>query len=122
MKAIRVHQFGEPDVLKFEDAPDPAPGPGQVVVRIKAVGVNPVETYIRAGRYGPKEFPYTPGNDGAGIIEAVWAGSNWKKGERVYVAGSISGTYAQLALCDAKKVHRLPEHASFEEGAALGVP
>lgn len=123
MKAIRVHQFGEPDVLKFEDVPDPTPGPGQVVVAIKAVGVNPVETYIRSGRYGPKEFPFTPGNDGAGIIDAVGAGvKQWKQGDRVYVAGSISGTYAQLALCDAKKVHRLPQNASFEEGAALGVP
>jgi NADPH2:quinone reductase len=122
MKAIRVHQFGEPDVLKFEDVPDPKPGAGQVVVTMKAVGVNPVETYIRAGRYGPKEFPYTPGNDGAGVIEATGTDVKWKKGDRVYVAGSIGGTYAQLALCDAKKVHRLPENASFEEGAALGVP
>jgi NADPH2:quinone reductase len=123
MKAIRVHQFGEPEVLKLEEVADPTPGPGQVVVRIKAVGVNPVETYIRAGRYGPKEFPYTPGNDGAGVIEVVGQGvKQWKKGDRSYVAGSISGTYAQLALCDARKVHRLPENVSFEEGAALGVP
>ena len=123
MKAIRVHQFGEPDVLKLEEVPDPTPGPGQVVVRTKAVGVNPVETYIRAGRYGPKQFPYTPGNDGAGIIELVGPGvKQWNKGDRVYVAASISGTYAELALCDAKKVHRLPQNASFEEGAALGVP
>jgi NADPH2:quinone reductase len=122
MKAIRVHQFGEPDVLKLEETPDPTPGPGQVVVRIKAVGVNPVETYVRAGRYGPKQFPFTPGNDGAGIIEATSPGANWKKGDRVYVAGSISGTYAELSLCDARKVHRLPENASFEDGAALGVP
>src|SRR5947207_16022714 len=101
MKAIQVHQFGEPDVLKLEEVPDPTPGPGQVVVRIKAVGVNPVETYIRAGRYGSKEFPFTPGNDGAGIIESVAPGvKQWKKADRVYVAGSISGTYAQLALCD----------------------
>src|SRR3954453_8145165 len=115
MKSIRVHAFGGPEVLRLEEVPDPAPGPGQVVVRMKAVGVNPVETYIRAGRYGPKEFPYTPGNDGAGIIEAAGAGVKWKRGDRVYVAGSITGTYAQLALCDAKKVHRLPENASFEE-------
>src|SRR5436305_11079930 len=121
MKTIRVHQFGEAEVLKLEETPDPKPGSAQVVVRIKAVGVNPVEAYIRSGRYGPKEFPFTPGNDGAGIIEAVGPGaSQWKKGDRVYVAGSISGTYAQLTLCEAKKVHRLPENASFEEGAALG--
>jgi NADPH2:quinone reductase len=123
MKAIRVHQFGEPDVLKLEDVPDPTPAAGQVVVRMKAVGVNPVETYIRAGRYGPRQFPFTPGNDGAGIIEAVGPGvRQWTRGDRVYVAGSISGTYAELALCDARKVHRLPEKVSFEEGSALGVP
>src|SRR2546429_2559803 len=123
MKSIRVHQFGEPDVLKLQEVPDPTPGPGQVVVRIKAVGVNPVETYIRAGRYGPKQFPYTPGNDGAGIIEVIGPGvKQWNKGDRVYVTASISGTYAELALCDAKKVHRLPQNASFEEGATLGVP
>ena len=123
MNAIRVHQFGEPDVLKLEEVPDPTPGPAQVVVRIKAVGVNPVETYIRAGRYGPRQFPFTPGIDGAGVIESVGPGvKRWKKGDRVYVAGSISGTYAEVSLCDAKKVHRLPENVSFEEGAALGVP
>jgi len=123
MKVIRVHQFGEPDVLKLEEVPDPTPGAGQVVVRIRAVGVNPVETYIRAGRYGPRQFPFTPGNDGAGIIEALGPGvKQWNKGDRAYVAWSISGTYAELALCDAKRVHRLPQNASFEEGAALGVP
>src|SRR5258706_10146003 len=123
MKAIRVHQFGEPEVLKLEEVPDPTPRAGQVVVRMKTVGVNPVETYIRAGRYGPKQFPFTPGNDGAGVIEVVGPGVNqWAKGDRVYVAGSISGTYAELALCEAKKVHRLPQNASFEEGAALGAP
>src|SRR5258705_13538204 len=103
MKAIRVHQFGEPDVLKLEEVPNPTPGPGQVVVRIRAVGVNPVETYIRAGRYGPKQFPFTPGNDGAGIIEALWPGGKpWAKGDRGYVAGAISGTYAELWLCDGR--------------------
>jgi NADPH:quinone reductase len=123
MKAIRVHQFGEPEVLKLQDTPDPIPGSGQVLVRLKAVGINPVETYIRAGRYGPKEFPYTPGNDGAGTIEAVGPNvKQWKNGDRVYIAGSLTGTYAQLSLCDQTKVHRLPQKASFEEGASLGVP
>ena len=70
MKAIRVHEFGGPDVLKLEEVPDPRPGPGQVVVRIHAAGVNPVETYIRSGEYASKpQLPYTPGNDGAGVVE-----------------------------------------------------
>ena len=70
MKAIRVHEFGGPEVLQLEELPTPQPGPGQVLVKLHAVGVNPVETYIRAGKYSrlPK-LPYTPGNDGAGVIE-----------------------------------------------------
>lgn len=123
MKAIRVHQFGEPDVLKLEEIPDPRPGFGQVVVRIRAAGVNPVETYVRAGRYGPRQFPYTPGSDAAGTIDSVGDGvKKFKPADRVYVAGSISGTYAELALCDEAKVHLLPPKITFESGAALGVP
>ena len=67
MKAIRVHAFGDPEVLGLEEVPTPQARPGQVVVRLHAIGVNPVETYIRAGTYGRlPELPYTPGNDGAG--------------------------------------------------------
>src|SRR4051812_39723477 len=85
MKAIRVHAFGEPDVLQLEDLPDPTPGPGQVALRVKAIGVNPVETYIRAGKYGPRQFPYTPGDDCAGVIEKVGDGvTNWNPGDRAY--------------------------------------
>ncbi len=123
MKAIRVHGFGGPDVLKLEEVPDPTPGAGQVVVRAHAIGVNPVETYIRKGIYGPKPFPYTPGSDAAGVVEAVGEGvAHLKRGDRVYTSGSISGTYAELILCEASQAHRLPENISFAQGAALGVP
>lgn len=123
MKAIRVYEFGEPSVLKFEDLPDPTPQAGQVLVKLHAVGVNPVETYIRKGIYGPRQFPFTPGSDAAGMVETVGTGvTRWKIGDRVYVAGSVSGTYAQLALCNATSVHALPENVSFEQGAAIGVP
>jgi NADPH:quinone reductase len=123
MKAIRVHQFGDPDVLKLEEVPDPRPGPGQVVVRAKAIGVNPVETYVRAGKYGPRTFPYTPGSDVAGVIEAVGPGvSGQEVGDRVYTASTLSGGYAQLALADAAKVFPLPAKLTFGQGAALGVP
>jgi NADPH:quinone reductase len=123
MKAIRVHGFGEPEVLQFEEVPDPTPGPGQVLVRVKAAGVNPVETYIRAGRYGARHFPYTPGSDAAGVVEAVGAGATqFKPGDRVYTVASATGTYAELAVCDQNKVFPLPEKASFAQGAALGVP
>src|SRR6478735_8264468 len=123
MRAIRVHQFGGPEVLQLEDLPIPTPGPGQVVVRAKAIGVNPVETYIRAGNYGPKSFPYTPGNDAAGTIESVGPGvTTFKPNDRVYVAGALSGAYAELILADAKNVHPLPNNCTFQQGAALGVP
>lgn len=124
MKAIRVNEFGDPQVMKLEDVPDPKPGPGQVVVAVKAVGVNPVETYVRAGKYPSKPpLPYTPGADAAGTIEAVGPDvSRFKVGDRVYTQGSISGTYAQKALCDQKQVHPLPSNVSFDQGAAVGVP
>jgi NADPH:quinone reductase len=123
MKAIRVHTFGDPEVMKLEDIPDPQPGPGQVVVRVHAVGVNPVETYIRSGIYPKPPTPYTPGNDGAGVIEAVGPEvAQVKVGERVYIAGSISGTYAEKSLCAATRVHALPAPASYAQGAAVHVP
>jgi NADPH2:quinone reductase len=75
VKAIRVHQFGVPEVMKLEEVPNPVPGPGQVVVKIGAIGVNPVETYIRSGAYARKPaLPFTPGGDGAGVIESVGGG------------------------------------------------
>ncbi|HSU67719.1 MAG TPA: NADPH:quinone reductase [Tepidisphaeraceae bacterium] len=123
MKSIRVHRFGGPDVLQVENVPDPKPGTGQVLVRLKAIGVNPVETYVRQGIYGPREFPFTPGTDGAGTVESVGSGvTSVKSGQRVYLSGSITGTYAELALCTEPQVHPLPDHVSFEQGAAIGVP
>jgi NADPH2:quinone reductase len=123
MKSIRVHAFGDPSVLQLQDVPDPVPAAGQVVVKLHAVGVNPVETYVRKGIYGPKPFPYTPGSDGAGVVDAVGPGvAKWKVGDRVYVAGAVDGTYAERALCPADRVHPLPAGMSFEQGAAVGVP
>lgn len=123
MKAIRIHEFGEPDVLKLETVPDPVPAKGQLVLQIKAIGVNPVETYIRAGKYGPRAFPFTPGSDCSGIVKSLGEGvTNFKVGDRVYAASTLSGAYAELALCDASKVFPLPEKVTFAQGAALGVP
>ncbi|MGE0820940.1 MAG: NADPH:quinone reductase [Candidatus Binatia bacterium] len=123
MKAIRVHEFGPPEVMKLEEVPDPQPGPSQVVVRIHAVGVNPVETYIRSGIYPKPPTPYTPGADGAGIVEATGEGvTRIKVGDRVYTAGSLTGTYAEKALCKDSQVHLLPQRASFAQGAAMFVP
>jgi NADPH2:quinone reductase len=123
MKAIRVHSFGLPDVLRLEDTPDVAPAPGQVLIRVKAVGINPVETYIRAGNYGPMKFPFTLGNDSAGVVEAVAADiKHFKKGDRVYTDKTISGSYAELTVADANYVHPLPDGVTFQQGAAVGTP
>jgi len=124
VKAIRVKQFGGPDTLQLEGVRTPQPGPGEVLVRIHAAGVNPVETYIRAGTYARlPELPYTPGNDGAGVVEQVGADvSQFNPGDRVYTAGSLSGTYAEFALCKKEQVHPLPANVSFAQGAAMGTP
>ena len=124
MKAIRVHEFGGPEVMKLEEVPDLTAGPGQVVVDVKAVGVNPVESYIRTGTYATKPaLPYTPGNDAAGVVKQVGEGvTSIKSGDRVYSSLCISGAYAEKALCNAANVHLLPASVSFEQGAGVGVP
>ena len=124
MKAIRVSEYGGPSVLKLEETPAPQPGQGQVLVKNHAVGVNPVDTYLRSNtdNRGPK-LPYTPGSDAAGVIEAVGPGvTSVKAGDRVYVGGSLSGAYAEKSLCTEAQVHSLPGNASFGQGAAMNVP
>jgi NADPH2:quinone reductase len=124
VKAIRVHQFGGPKVLKLEELPDLQPGPEQVLVQVHAAGVNPVEAYIRTGTYAFKpNLPYTPGQDAAGVVTAVGREvKRFKSGDRVYITDSLTGTYAGQTLADQSKVHRLPDHVSFEQGAAMGIP
>ena len=123
MKAIRVYEPGGPEVLKLEDVPEPVAGPGQVLVKTHAVGVNPVETYIRSGKYGNKVWPYTPGSDSAGVVEAVGEGvRKVKAGDAVYTAGSVTGTYAEKSLVPEARVFPLPKNVAFQQGAALGVP
>jgi len=124
MRGVRVEEFGGPEVLRVREVPDPAPGPGEVLVRVRAVGVNPVETYIRSGAYGIRPpLPYTPGTDGAGEVLAVGAGvTDRRPGDRVYLAGTLTGAYAELALCGAAQVHALPERLSFAQGAAVNIP
>ena len=124
MKSIIVHEYGAPEVMKLEDVPTPVPGDGQVLVKIVAAGVNPVDTYLRSGTYAnaPKP-PYTPGKDGAGVVERVGDGvTNFKPGDRVYTAGSISGTYAEYSLCDEGHLGPLPGNISFAEGAGIWTP
>jgi NADPH2:quinone reductase len=124
MKAIRVHQFGGPEVLKLEEVPTPKPDTGQVLVRVRAVGVNPYDTLMRAGTYAIKPpLPYTPGSDAAGTVEAVGSGvTKVKPGDRVYTARTLTGAYAEYTLALKEQVNRLPDNISFEQGAAVWVP
>lgn len=124
MKRIRVRRTGPPEVMVLEEADPPKPGPGQVVVRVKAAGVNPVDTYVRGGTYGyTPEVPYTPGADGAGIVEAVGPGvRRIAVGQRVYGCRCVSGSYAEQALFDETQLFHLPERVSFQEGACVGIP
>jgi NADPH2:quinone reductase len=124
MKAIRIHEFGGPEVMRLEEVADPEAGTGQVVVRVAAAGVNPVDTYIRSGAHARRpDLPYTPGMDAAGTVAAVGEGvRRVKVGERVYTAGTLGGAYAELALCDESQVYPLASGVSFSQGAATGVP
>jgi NADPH:quinone reductase len=132
MKAIVVREHGGPEVLKLEDVPDPKPNADQVVVRIHAVGVNPVDVYIRTGAYARKPaLPFIPGSDAGGGIESVGANvKKYKPGDRVFIHGTAAehthghygGAYAQKAVCNLDHVYRLPVNVSFAQGAAMGVP
>lgn len=123
MRAIVVRAFGGPDVMKIEDVPVPSPAAGQILVRVRAVGVNPVDTYIRSGTYARKpELPYTPHADIAGVVEAVGSGvTRVKPGDRVYAFMTSAGG-AELAIAEEWQVQRLPDRATFQQGAAIGVP
>jgi NADPH:quinone reductase len=124
MKAIRVYEPGGPEVMKLEELPDLKPGPGQILVRVKAAGVNPVDTYIRAGIYARKPpLPYTPGMDAAGDVEALGEGvTRAAIGDRVYISGTATGAYAEQMLCAENEAHALPSHISYAQGAAVNVP
>jgi len=124
MKAILVPEFGGPEVLTLKEIPTPSPAAGQVLVRIHAAGVNPYDTYMRNGTYAIKPpLPYTPGSDGAGVVEAVGEGVNRvKPGDRVYVAKTLTGAYAEFALTLESQVHPLPAKITYAQGAGVWVP
>src|SRR5688572_7303901 len=129
MRAIVVREFGGPEVMRLDAIPDRSPAQGEVAVRLRAAGVNPVDTYIRSGTYARKpQLPYVPGLDGAGDVVAVGAGvTDIKTGDRVYFAAdnlapASSGTYAEGIVCRRTELHRLPNRISYAQGAAIGVP
>ena len=129
MRAIVVREFGGPEVMQVEERPDADAGAGQVLVRVRAAGVNPVDTYIRSGTYALKPpLPYTPGTDGAGEVEAVGAEvKDFKPGDRVYIAGDNIGAPAPAPTPSTRSARRRSctgcrTASSFAQGAALGVP
>ena len=116
--AIRVHQPGGPEVLQWEQVEVGDPGPGQVRLRQEAAGLNYIDVYHRTGLY-PQALPFTPGTEGAGIVEAVGAGvTELKPGDRVAYAGPVGG-YAEERLIDADRLVKLPDHVSTEHAAAM---
>jgi len=124
MKAIQVKQFGPPHVLQIHEVANLSPGPHEVIVQIKAAGVNPVETYIRSGDYAKlPALPWTPGSDGAGDVVAIGSEvTQWNIDDRVYISGSKSGTYAEFARCDQDQLQPLPVNVDYAAGACLSVP
>ena len=124
MKAIHVHEFGDPEVMVLEDAADPTPGAGQILVDVKAAGVNPVDTTFRSGAHPLSKslaLPWTPGVDAAGDVLAVGEGvSGFAPGDRVFGA-AVSGSYAEKALLSSLRTANLPDNLSYEEGASLPV-
>lgn len=129
MKAIRVHQYNIPNAMLLEEVPVPSPGPGQIRIRMKNAGINPNETYVLTGTYAffTPELPFTPGFDGAGIVDQVGEGvTRFVPGDRVYLGGFMaehnSGTYAEQTIVSQEAVQKLPDNISFAQGAALGIP
>jgi len=118
VKAIRIHSLGGPEVLTWEDVPDPQPGEGQALVRVEASGVNFIDVYFRSGLYKGPALPFILGQEAAGTVAAVGPGvTEVAVGDRVAYTGA-HGSYAELAAVPAARLVRLPEGVSTRQGAA----
>jgi len=128
MKVIRAHSFGGPEVLRHEEVDDPIPGPGEVVIDVRAAGVNPADTYMRNGTYAiVPQLPYIPGGDAGGVVSAIGPGVNELSiGDRVIVGTALSfdltGCYAEKVKRKTSEVLPLPAGVSFAAAATFGVP
>ena len=118
MKAVRFHEHGGPEVLRYEDVPEPEPGDGEVLIKLGAIGVNFIDTYRRSGAY-PTKMPTILGGEGAGEVVALGpAVDRLSVGDRVMVGGG-RGTYAELVVAEAKRLVKLPKDLDDATGAAL---
>ncbi|WP_232628759.1 quinone oxidoreductase family protein [Methylobacterium sp. Leaf118] len=118
-KAIRVHEYGGPEAMVYEDIPTPEPGPGQIRVRQTAIGVNFIDIYFRSGQYKAPSLPFTLGKEGTGEVDAVGEGvTGFRVGERVAYAGAV-GTYAEEVVVAAQGVVHLPDAIADETAAAM---
>lgn len=123
MRAIQVHDYGGPEVLVLEQVAQPEPKAGEVLVKVKAAGVNPADWKRRAGLYKQfmaLSFPWTPGLDGAGIVEATGEGvTAYRKGQEIY--GLLTGAYAEYAVAQTSDIQPKPAHITFEQAASVPV-
>ena len=118
-QAIRVHEHGGPEVLRLEEVDPPAPGPGEVRVRHTAIGVNFIDVYFRTGLYKAPSLPFTPSNEGAGVVEALGEGvTELRVGDRVAYAATL-GAYAEHRVIPAKVLVRIPEGVDDDTAAAM---
>jgi NADPH2:quinone reductase len=125
MRAVRYHEHGGPEVLGVDEVDQPEPGGHELLVKVEAAGVNPVDTYFREGSYEPDELPMTPGSDFAGTVEATGEGTpGFEVGDRVFGTGlgkNHQGSYAEYALALTDRVTHLPDEIPFEIGGGAGV-
>lgn len=118
-KAVRVHEFGAPDVMRIEEVASSAPGKGEVLVRIHAAGVNFIDTYFRTGAYKPATMPFILGNEAAGEVAAIGKGvKTLEEGDRVAFTGTL-GCYAEERVIPADRLVKLPKAISYETAAAM---
>src|SRR5258705_11275145 len=129
MKAVRVHNYGGPEVLRFEDAPRPTPGSGELLIRVHAASVNPLDWKVRAGYmkdYIPLPLPFIPGWDASGVVEAVGSGvTKFKKGDEVYARPDVLahgyGAYAEYVVAKEKETALKPKSIDHVHAATIPV-
>ncbi|WP_394180672.1 NADPH:quinone reductase [Marinomonas posidonica] len=124
MKAMQIQEYGPASALALTEAPQPTPAADQILVKVGAAGVNPVDTYIRSGTNNyTASFPHTPGSDGAGTISAIGSDvTEFTVGQRVYFSRNLSGSSAEYCVCATTHTYPLADALSFEEGACVGIP